>query len=77
MIEDNEEVFVAPLERHGGEEEKVDEDEDDYARIDPSSQSLPMLEARLVYDLPEEPVYDAFPIDSTPENDSRGWSMRA
>ncbi len=45
--------------------------------IVPSCQSLPMLEARLVYDLPEEPVYDAFPIDSTPEKDSRGWSMRA
>ena len=32
--------------------------------FDPSHQSLPLLEATLVQDVPEEPVYDAIPINS-------------
>ena len=48
-----------------------------HPSIDPSHQSLPLLKARLVHDLPEEPVYDAFPIDSTLDKDSRGLSMQA
>ena len=46
--------------------------------FDLSQQSLPLLEATLVQDVPEEPVYDAFPMPA-PEvivinNDAHGWS---
>jgi hypothetical protein len=39
-------------------------------------QSLPLFEATLVYDVPEEPIYDAVRIDPTQDNDSHGWSRR-
>ena len=46
--------------------------------FDLSQQLLPLLEATLVQDVPEEPVYDAFPMPA-PEvivinNDAHGWS---
>jgi hypothetical protein len=44
--------------------------------IDPSLQSAPLLEATPVQDLPEEPVYDAFPISPTQDIDAHGWSRR-
>ena len=45
--------------------------------FDPSHQSLPLLEATLVQDVPEEPVYDAIPMDSAQDNYAHGWSTRA
>jgi len=45
--------------------------------FDPSHQSLPLLEATLVQDVPEEPVYDAIPIDATQDKYAHGWSTRA
>ena len=45
--------------------------------FDPSHQSLPLLEATLVQDVPEEPVYDAIPINATQDKYAHGWSMRA
>jgi hypothetical protein len=42
--------------------------------FDPNNQSLPLLEAVLVEDVPEEPVYDAFPLSDTQDNDTHGWS---
>ena len=45
--------------------------------FDPSHQSLPLLEATLVQDAPEEPVYDAIPIDATQDKYAHGWSTRA
>ena len=42
---------------------------------DPGHQSLPLLEGTLVQDLPEEPVYDAYPFH--PTGDNYVWSMRA
>ena len=45
--------------------------------FDSSHQSLPLLEATLVQDVPEEPVYDAIPIDATQDNYAHGWSSRA
>ena len=44
--------------------------------FDPSHQSLPLLEATLVQDAPEEPVYDAIPMDATQDNYAHGWSTR-
>ena len=43
--------------------------------IDPS-QSASLLEATPVQELPEEPVYDAFPISPTQDVDAHGWSRR-
>jgi len=45
--------------------------------FDPSHQSLPLLEATLVQDVPEEPVYDAIPMDSAQDKYAHGWSTRA
>ncbi len=45
--------------------------------FDPSHQLLPLLEATLVQDLPEEPVYDAFPMDAAEDNYANGWWMTA
>jgi hypothetical protein len=54
--------------------------------FDPNNQSLPLLEATLVQDVPkepiyiyintnsQEPVYDAFPVSDTQNNDAHGWS---
>jgi hypothetical protein len=39
-----------------------------------SHQSLPLLEATLVQDVPEEPVYEAFPMPAPEVNDAHGWS---
>lgn len=39
--------------------------------------SVPLLEARLVPDVPDEPVYDAYPMPDTQENVARrGWSKK-
>ena len=37
----------------------------------PTNHSVPLLEARLVPDVPDEPVYDAYPMPDTQENDAR------
>jgi len=42
--------------------------------FDRSHQSLPLLEATLVHDVPEEPVYDAFPMPAPEVNGAHGWS---
>jgi len=58
--------------------------------FDPYYQSLPLLEATLVQDLPsepvyiyvntnsreDEPVYDAFPLSDTQNDDVHGWSRK-
>ncbi len=44
--------------------------------IDLIDDSLPLLEGTLVQDLPEERVYDAFPMNTTQDNDANGWSRR-
>ncbi|KAL3811575.1 hypothetical protein ACHAXA_006860 [Cyclostephanos tholiformis] len=46
--------------------------------VDPNNQSLPLLQATLVQDVPDEPVYDAFPLGgaSISDNDALPvWSM--
>jgi hypothetical protein len=45
--------------------------------IDPSYRSLPLIEGTLVRDLPDAPIYDAFPINPIQCSDSGGWFMRA
>jgi hypothetical protein len=42
---------------------------------DPYNQSLPLLEATLVEDTPDEPIYDAFPLSDT-QGDEPGWLRR-
>jgi len=44
--------------------------------IDPSYQSAPLLEATLVEDKHEEPVYDAFPIGPVQNDYAHGWSRK-
>jgi hypothetical protein len=44
--------------------------------IDLRRQSAPLLEAKPVQDLPEEPVYNAVPISPTQDIDAHGWSRR-
>ena len=39
-----------------------------------SHQSVPLIEATLVQDVPQEPVYDAFPMPAPEVNDAHGWS---
>jgi hypothetical protein len=41
--------------------------------VDPYNQSLPLLEATLVQDVPDEPVYEAFPLSETQNNGEPGW----
>jgi hypothetical protein len=57
-----------------------------WLNFDPNNQSLPLLEATLVQDVPDEPVYiyintksqepvyDAFPVSDTQDNGAHGWS---
>jgi hypothetical protein len=58
-----------------------------WPSFDPSHQSVPLIEATLVQDVPLEPVYiyintnlgegtvyDAFPMSDTQDNDVHGWS---
>jgi hypothetical protein len=42
--------------------------------FDRSHQSVPLIEATLVQDVPQEPVYDAFPMPAPEVNDAHGWS---
>ncbi|KAL3809129.1 hypothetical protein ACHAXA_005514 [Cyclostephanos tholiformis] len=42
----------------------------------PNDQSLPLLEGTLVQNVPEEPVYDAFPLEPIQDNDEHVWSRR-
>ena len=42
--------------------------------FDTNNQSLPLLDATLVQDVPNKPVYDAFPVSDTKDNDVHGWS---
>jgi hypothetical protein len=44
--------------------------------IDPSHQSLPVLEGTLVQDVPDGPVYLAFPMNTNQDIDSHRWLMR-
>jgi hypothetical protein len=41
--------------------------------FDWSQQPLPLLEATLVQDVPQEPVYDAIPVRDTQDNNVHGW----
>ena len=43
--------------------------------IDPSHQSLPVLEGTLVQDVPDGPVYLAFPLNTNQDIDSHRWLM--
>jgi len=45
-----------------------------WPNFDRSHQLLPLLEATLVQDVPEEPVYNAFPMPAPKVNDAHGWS---
>ncbi|KAL3822140.1 hypothetical protein ACHAXA_011685 [Cyclostephanos tholiformis] len=44
--------------------------------FDPNNQSLPLLEATLVQDEPDEPVYDAFPLGDTQHGGGPDWSRK-
>jgi hypothetical protein len=44
--------------------------------VDPNNQSLPLLEATLVEDKPDEPVYDAFPLSDTQHDVVPGWLQK-
>ncbi len=41
--------------------------------VDPYNQSLPLLEGTLVQDLPNEPVYKAYRVSDTRNDDVPGW----
>jgi hypothetical protein len=45
-----------------------------WPNFDPNNQSLPLLVATLVQDVPNNPVYDAFLVSDTQDNDACGWS---
>ena len=44
-----------------------------WLNFDRSHQLLPLLEATLVQDVPNEPVYEAFPMPAPEVNDAHGW----
>jgi hypothetical protein len=82
---------ASPFKRLVDEEAKAEEAEDDYAplppemtaastrpllRIGPNKQPTPLLEAILVEDKPNEPVYDAIRIDPTQKDHAHGWSRK-
>jgi hypothetical protein len=60
----------------GHEEVAIDSTPESMARLPSNYQSLPLFEATLVHDEPDEPVYDAVPIDLTLENDTFGRSRK-